>query len=265
MSRRARFRRAVSSAVATALLALPAGAVAPPDLGATAGRVVPFEGLVDEGGRSLAALAAQAEARGDRRAWLVSPFYARCPRSCSPITKSLQAALAGGGMSKAGYRVVSLSFDPAETAEHLAAFRANLKLPEEWLTARAVDMAALGATLRGLDFRTFTRDDGGFDHPNVVIVLTADRRVAGYVLGIDVSDTELAALVRRAAAGETATSGPVPGLLVVAAIGLALSVGAFVALLGRRLARRRRAAPGSVQRPADTGHGGSARSSFDKA
>jgi hypothetical protein len=66
---------------------------------------------------------------------------------------------------------VSLSIDPAETAQGLAAFRARLDLPPTWHTVRAADPLALGRTLRALDFHTITVADGVFEHPNLVAVV----------------------------------------------------------------------------------------------
>ena len=238
MIRRALCRSLPSAAAAAGLLALLAGAgraqtLLPPDPQAAVGRTVPFDGWIDERGQSLAALVAAADAQADPRPWVVSPIYTHCPSTCSPITAALQTALRGSGLLPSDYRVVSLSFDPDETADSLAAFRARLRLAPEWLTVRAGDRTALEATLRALDVRTVTRDDGGFDHPNLIVVLGADRKLVGYVFGVAPAAAELSALLSRARGGAASASRSA-GLFGAAALGLALSAGVFVALLSRR-------------------------------
>lgn len=218
----------VSSPAATTII--------PPDPSVTIGRMIPLDGFVDETGRPLVSGDA-----GDERPWIVSPIYTRCPQTCTPLTNALHAALGTAGLGPLDYRVVSLSIDPAETAEGLAAFRTRLALPPGWRTVRATDPLVLGRTLRALDFRTITVADGILEHPNLVAVLGADRRLVGYVLGVRPDAGELAAAVKRARGGPGPLDRWRPVVTGVAAVGFVSSGIVLVALLARRSGRRKTA------------------------
>jgi hypothetical protein len=99
---------------------------------------------------------------------------------------------------------------------------------------RAADGAALAATLRGLDFRTITTADGEFDHPNLIAVLTPDRRLASYLFGVGFSPTALARAVRDARTGVPEVARWRAPLFVFAVVGFAASAFVFFTLLGRR-------------------------------
>lgn len=230
-------------AAATLLLALAApvaaGPLMPPDAGRTIGARIPFDGLVDETGAPAADAPARRPEATDERPWIVSPIYTRCPHTCSAITSGLQSALRESGLDETEYRVVSFSFDPTETGESLLAFRRRLKLPAGWRTLRAADQGALTRLLDALDFRTMRTADGEYQHPNLVAILTPDRRLAGYVLGVRPSPAELARLVRRARDGLPRGGGGRLLVFFFAAVGFLLSAFVFTWLL---LERRSRAA-----------------------
>jgi cytochrome oxidase Cu insertion factor (SCO1/SenC/PrrC family) len=219
------------AALTGALLACTAAGAAPlaPDPGRAVGTRVPLDGLVDEAGRALVV------DDGDPRPWIISPIYTRCPSTCGPITASLKSAL--GDLDPSRYRVLSLSFDPAESDRSLAAFRERLQLPADWITARAADRAALARTLAALDLRTFERDDGMFDHPNVIAVLAPDRRVSALLYGITVAPDALASAIARAGGAASAADTWRASVLGLLFIGLLGSTAAFVAVLIRRARR----------------------------
>ncbi|HUI25012.1 MAG TPA: hypothetical protein VL403_02920, partial [Candidatus Kryptonia bacterium] len=165
--------------------------------------------------------------------WIVSPVYARCKSTCSSLTAGLRKALARSGLGASEYRVASFSFDPQETAAQLQTFRTHLDLPRTWLTLRAVDQADLARTLAALDFRTITTDDGEFQHPNLIAILTPDLRLAGYLFGVEFSPTEIADAVRRARTGAIVSRSRWP-LFLVAAVGFGISSVVFLVLVMRR-------------------------------
>jgi protein SCO1/2 len=202
--------------------------VIPPDPGVAVGRVIPFDGFVDQDDRPFAAAA------GDARPWIVSPIYTHCPNTCSAITAALKSALRTAGLKPDADRVLTFSFDPHEDAASLREFRQRLQLPEGWLTLRAADPAALQATLRALDFRTIQLDGGMFEHPNLVAVLTADQRLVEYVYGVTPAPDRLAAAVARARGGVSAGDAWRPYLFFFAALGFTASAAVFVAVLARR-------------------------------
>jgi cytochrome oxidase Cu insertion factor (SCO1/SenC/PrrC family) len=220
-----------------ASLAVEAGATTllPPDPTRTVGDVVPFAGFVDEDGRVPPALAD--DGRRDPRPWIVSPMYTRCPTTCSAVTTSLRRALAASGLSPAEYRVLSFSFDPAETGTGLRAFRARMALPPGWLTLRAAGSDGLARTLASLDFRTITTGETTFAHPNLVVVLAADRRIARYLFGIEIAPGTLARAVRGARAGVSTIDTWRPRLFLTALVGFLASAGLLASLVSRRRAR----------------------------
>ena len=223
------------------LLSLAAPAVAaplmPPDAGRTIGTRLSFDGLVDEAGNALAEASERDAESGDDRPWIVSPMYTSCPHTCSAITNGVRSALAESGLAESEYRALSFSFDPSETAESLRVFRQRMRLPASWLTLRASDARALARLLDAMDFRTMQTADGEYQHPNLVAVLSADRRLAGYVFGVKPSSTELANLVRSARDGIPGSAGWGMLLFFFAAIGLLVSTFVFVWLLVERRSR----------------------------
>lgn len=206
----------------------------PPDPSRTIGEVISFAGFVDEAGRDFASAAGTADARGQPAPWVVSPIYTRCMHTCSALTTSLKRALADSGTDPAAYRVLSFSFDPAETAEGLHAFRAKANLPPDWLTLRAGDAQALARTLNSLDFRTIALGDGQFQHPNLVAILAPDMRLASYVFGVNFSPGDLGRAIRRARSGVSWLDAWRSSLFFFAAIGFLASAIVFVFLLYRR-------------------------------
>ena len=195
---------------------------------AAIGRVIRFDGFVDERGQPFTA------APADARPWIVSPIYTRCPTTCSAITAGLKAAVEQSGLRPAEYRVLSFSFDPEETDASLAAFRARMQLPPDWITLRAGDPAALESTLRRLDFRTVRLDGGVLEHPNVIAILAPDRRLVAYLPGVALPAAELTGAVARARAAPGALDAWRLDLLGVAALGFLASSAGFVVLLARR-------------------------------
>jgi cytochrome oxidase Cu insertion factor (SCO1/SenC/PrrC family) len=228
----------LASVVVVAATAAPAQTLLPPDPTVTVGRVIPLDGFADESGRSLSALLPRAALERDPRPWIVSPMYTRCPHTCSAVTTGLRRALDRSGLAPSEYRVVSFSFDPDETDAGLREFRARMRLPADWLTLRARSPEALARTLAALDFHTIAMDGGDFDHPNLVAVLAPDRRLAGYLFGIDFSGATLARMVRGARGGVSAIDAARPHLFLVAVVGFVASGAAFMLLLARRRARR---------------------------
>jgi protein SCO1/2 len=210
-----------------------ANTLLPPDAATTIGRRIPLDGFVDENGH---AFAAQSPER-DARPWIISPMYTRCQGTCPAITAGLRRALDQSGLAPSEYRVLSFSFDPNETAEGLRQFRARMQLPAGWLLLRASDPQGLERTLRGLDFRTITMEDGNFEHPNLVAVLAADTRLVGYLFGVTFSAADLAGTVRRASAGVSAVDAWRPYIFAIAALGFCASGLVFVWLLSARRAR----------------------------
>ncbi len=128
---------------------------------------------------------------------VLSPIFTRCPHTCTMITESLRDALRQVGAPGVGYEVVTVSFDPADDNADMRAYRERMQLPPQWrlATARADELAAL---LRAVHFTVTPLEEGGFAHPNLVIVLGPDLRVASYVHGVMFEAEDLRAALEDA-------------------------------------------------------------------
>ena len=210
-----------------------ASTLLPPDTATTIGQRIPFDGFVDENDNALS----QQQLERDPRPWIISPMYTRCLGTCPAITATLRRALDQSRLAASEYRVLSFSFDPNETNDGLRQFRTRMQLPADWLVLRAGDAQALERTLKSLDFRTITMEDGNFEHPNLVAVLAPDRRLVGYVFGVNFTAADLAGTVRRATAGVSPVDAWRPYIFAIAALGFCASGLLFVWLLSARRAR----------------------------
>jgi cytochrome oxidase Cu insertion factor (SCO1/SenC/PrrC family) len=149
---------------------------------ARAGVSVEDLAVVDEGGApgGLRALAGGGPA-------LLLPIFTGCAGTCPLTAEALKAAFSS---RPSLFRVVVLSFDPADTARDLKAFRARHELPPSWRLVRGPDAAATRAFLDQLDFRVMTTP-GGFDHPDEVFVFSPKGVWAGTFAGAPFSQEEL--------------------------------------------------------------------------
>jgi protein SCO1 len=135
---------------------------------------------------------------GDLRgkpAILVLSYYG-CDGSCPTVNRNLAAALPGVKRFALGrdYHVLTVSFDrhdtPARAAEFLRGSAGQILhgLPDgtgwRFAVLRDVDANQPKAFADGLGFRFFWSDaDKTFLHPNLLVFLTPDGRVARYLYG----------------------------------------------------------------------------------
>ncbi len=167
--------------------------------------------------------------------WLLVPFYARCPRTCSPVVENVRRAADRLREHGVDFRVVLLSVDPQETDFRLESFRSRLRLPDDWLLLRASNRAELHDLLLSLKFITVPLSDGEFDHPNVVYVLSPENRVVGVHAGLVPDPFKLERDLRRA----TAVSSSGRELPLIALLGMAaLAFGLGFLWWVRRLEKR---------------------------
>lgn len=120
--------------------------------------------------------------------------YYTCDGTCPTINKNLRKALARIDRFRIGedYRVLTVSFDKQDTFADAAHFAHMAEIPPEmqsgWrhavLKRPETDIDTL---TRGVGFNFFwSRADKVFLHPNVVVFLTPDGRVARYLYGINI-------------------------------------------------------------------------------
>ena len=134
---------------------------------------------------------------------LVLSYYG-CDGSCPTINQNLAAALAKLRRFKAGrdYRVLTVSFDRQDTPQAAALFVQKMRelqpaVQEGWrfavLQSPAAEAPRQFAQSVGFDF-FWSRVDKTFLHPNVLVFLTPEGRVARYIYGssMDAQTLELA-------------------------------------------------------------------------
>lgn len=135
---------------------------------------------------------------------LVLSYYG-CNGACPTINQNLAEALQPMQRFRAGldFRVLTVSFDrqdgSAEAGEFVQRLRQqrNVALPEGWRFAvlRDPDPEAPQRFAQSVGFRYFwSRIDQVFLHPNVLVFLTPEGRVARYIYGtrMDTRNLELA-------------------------------------------------------------------------
>lgn len=131
---------------------------------------------------------------------VIAPLYTRCPLACPLIANALKRATSSAKALPSDYRVIVFFFDPRDTPEDMRRFRANHQLPLNWTLATAKNLADIRKLTDSISFR-FATIKGGFTHPNVVVALTPDLRVAQYIFGTSYSAAELDAALKTARGG----------------------------------------------------------------
>lgn len=128
------------------------------------------------------------ELRG-QPAILILSYYG-CDGACSTFNHSLALALEGVARFRIGsnYRVLTVSFDREDTPGRAREFVAKAGIPaglqSGWRYAVLKSERDIGRLTGALGFHFFwSRADQVFLHPNVMIFLTPDGRIARYLYG----------------------------------------------------------------------------------
>ena len=139
--------------------------------------------------------------------WLGKPVilllsYYGCDGSCPTMNGGLARILAGVTRFRLGedYRVLTLSFDSQDTPESAAGFLARTgtvpaSMRTGWRHAVLADTPTARDFAGNVGFRFFwSQEEKVFLHPNVLVFLTPEGRVARYLYGtrLDAATVELA-------------------------------------------------------------------------
>ncbi|OWT58354.1 SCO family protein [Candidimonas nitroreducens] len=171
-------------------------------------RPIPDAGLVLESGASAPLLQ---WLQSDGRIAIVDFIYTRCISICAALGsefQQLQAALRSRGLGDR-VRLLSISFDPADSADDLARYARGLHAdPQLWQFAGAADARQRRALLDTFGIVVVPAPLGQFVHNAALHVVTADGRLARVV---DYDDPDQALQAAVALAGRAGPACPTGG------------------------------------------------------
>jgi protein SCO1 len=180
------------------------------------GETLPLDAaLRDESGRAVRL--------GDyfgRRPVVLSLAYYGCPMLCTLSLNGLASALKTLSFDAGReFEVVTVSFEPKETAEQAAAAKKTYLERYGRPTAGSGwhfltgDAAAVAAVTRAVGFR-FAWDDETrqYAHPTGIVVATAEGRIARYLYGVEYAPKDLRLALVEASSGRVGS--PVDQLLL---------------------------------------------------
>ena len=127
---------------------------------------------------------------------IVLPIYTRCRTACVQNVAQLKKALADSSADPRQFRVLLFSFDANDTPATLARYREREAVPLNW-SIGAATQSNIDALLDSLAFPV-GKAGSEFTHPNMVLFLDADLRVAHWLYGTDYSTRDVDAALRIA-------------------------------------------------------------------
>jgi protein SCO1/2 len=134
---------------------------------------------------------------------VVLPIFTRCRTACVQNVAQLKKALATSTADPRQFRVLLFSFDASDSAAVLAKYRDRESLPLNWSIGSA-SQPNIDALLDSLGFRV-GKAGSEFIHPNMVLFLDPNLRVAHWIYGTDYATSEIDTAL-RIASGESSYS-----------------------------------------------------------
>jgi cytochrome oxidase Cu insertion factor (SCO1/SenC/PrrC family) len=120
------------------------------------------------------------------------PIYTRCRTACIANVDQLKKTLADSSADPRQFRVLLFSFDSSETPATLAKYRTRENIPLSWSVGTA-SQGNIDALLESIGFQ-YGKAGTEFSHPNLLIFLDSNLRIAKWIYGTDYSgrDVDLA-------------------------------------------------------------------------
>jgi hypothetical protein len=112
----------------------------------------------------------------------------------------LKKALADSSADPRQFRVLLFSFDSAEAPSALAGYRSRENIPLAWAVGPA-SQAQIDALLESISFQ-YAKAGTEFSHPNLLIFLDSNLRIAKWIYGTDYSGRDVDVAL-KIAAGES--------------------------------------------------------------
>jgi len=127
------------------------------------------------------------------------PIYTHCPRACVTNVACLKEAVSGATADSTRFRVLLFSFDPADAPDILARYRLRERIPLSWSLGTGLP-GETRALLESIGFQ-YGKAGREFAHPNMVIFLDSDLRLAKWIYGSEYSARDFDAALQVAAGG----------------------------------------------------------------
>jgi cytochrome oxidase Cu insertion factor (SCO1/SenC/PrrC family) len=131
---------------------------------------------------------------------ILLPVYTRCRSACVANVDHLKKALGDSSADPRQFRVLLFSFDNAETPSTLAAYHTRENIPLSWSVGTA-SQGNIDALLESIGFQ-YGKAGTEFSHPNLLIFLDSNLRIAKWIYGTDYSGRDVD-LALKIAAGES--------------------------------------------------------------
>lgn len=120
---------------------------------------------------------------------ILLPIYTRCRTACIANADQLKKALADSSADPRQFRVLLFSFDSAETSSTLARYRVRENIPLAWSIGTA-SQRKIDALLESIGFQ-YGKAGTEFSHPNLLIFLDSNLRIAKWIYGTDYSGRDV--------------------------------------------------------------------------
>jgi cytochrome oxidase Cu insertion factor (SCO1/SenC/PrrC family) len=131
---------------------------------------------------------------------IVLPIFTRCRTACVQNVAQLKKALAASSADPRQFRVLLFSFDATDSPTVLAKYRERESIPLNWSIGTATQ-ANIDALLDSLGFLVGNAGTE-FTHPNMVLFLNGNLRLAHWTYGTDYSTGDIDNAL-RIASGES--------------------------------------------------------------
>jgi protein SCO1/2 len=120
---------------------------------------------------------------------ILLPIYTRCRGACVQDVSRLEKALADSNGNPRQFRVLLFSFDATDTAATLINYRRRENIPLAWSIATS-SQQEIDALLDSIGIQV-GKSGKEFIHPNVVIFLDANLRIAKWIYGTDYTNRDI--------------------------------------------------------------------------
>jgi protein SCO1 len=131
---------------------------------------------------------------------IVLPIYTRCRSACVQNVAQLKKSLAASSADPRQFRVLLFSFDSTDRPATLAKYRDRESIPLSWSIGSA-SQPNIDALLDSIGFQV-GKAGSEFTHPNMVLFLDPNLRLARWIYGTDYSTSDVDDAL-RVASGES--------------------------------------------------------------